>query len=110
MTKPTFADAIRVRHEAENADPLFAALKARARDFYAAEGETEIDDITVTSGDRELILKEGGAYVLAWVWVDIPTDETDAPEEYEAAADRLIAAHQAELAKEAAWAPCEATR
>lgn len=102
---PTLADAIRAAHDTQQADPLFAALCARARELHEREGEIEIDEITAASGDRVLALNEGGAYVLAWVWVDIPTTDADPAEEYEAAAERLIAAHQAQLAREAEFAP-----
>lgn len=37
----------------------------KAREQYAKDGEIEIDDDALLTGQHE-----GGAYVQAWVWVD----------------------------------------
>lgn len=41
------------------------AIIERARDEHQSDGEVEIDDPTIVSWSSD-----GGAYVMAWVWVD----------------------------------------
>jgi hypothetical protein len=45
------------------------AIIAKAREVHHREGEIEIDDTTICSGSGD-----GGDYVLAWVWVDEPSE------------------------------------
>lgn len=45
-------------------------LRELAREKWAREGECEIDDDAVVSVSRDK-----GAYVQAWVWVDLPVEE-----------------------------------
>jgi hypothetical protein len=47
-------------------------LRQLARKQHGRDGECEIDDGAVVSrGD------DAGAYVAAWVWVDVPDEEDD---------------------------------
>lgn len=48
-------------------DPTSAGVIAAARDFHHKDGHVEIDEGAMISyGD------DPGAYVMAWVWIDLP--------------------------------------
>lgn len=62
-------------HEGDTDSPSDEEFIRLARDEHQRDGEVEIDNDAVVSRGGEPI---SGAYVQAWVWVDVPGGGSDA--------------------------------
>lgn len=59
------SEALQAHHEAHELSAEDEALLAKARETVHRDGEIELDDYSVPSGNDD----PAGDYVLAWVWV-----------------------------------------
>lgn len=57
--------------------PLMDTLRQEGIDHYYKEGEVEIDEGAIVSMDDSPGAEITGAYVMGWVWVDLPDPPDD---------------------------------